>query len=265
MSVKLLLPCLLALACAACASSSDDPSGAAGPSLDGSASAGDLTAELRSDGPLTTGLATVRLALAAGGAPVTDATVTFMPWMTMSGGMKHSAPVLGPATLGEDGAFAAEVVFQMPTSDMGSWSATSTVTRPGQAPVELAFAPFTVTDAGRAKVLSYDDAASGTTRRFVVSLNLKGQPAVGLNPAVLTLHEMKEMGGFAEVAGATLSIDPQMPAMGHGSPGSVQPAATSLGRFDAQVSFSMPGAWDTTVTVREASVTLGSVAFSTTF
>ena len=47
---------------------------------------------------------------------------------------------------------------------------------------------------------------------------------IGLNPVVVTLHESTDMGmTFTPVNDAAIALDPQMPSMGHGSPGSVNP------------------------------------------
>ncbi|MEI7894579.1 MAG: FixH family protein [Myxococcales bacterium] len=228
------------------------------------ASAGDLTAELLADGPMQTGLTPVYVRVSSGGVTVTDATLTFMPMMSMSAGTKHSAPVIGPAALGADQLYALSVVFQMATSDMGTWSATVGVTRPGKTALELTFPALTVADSGRAKTFSYVDPA-GISTKYVASFNFKAAPKVGLNPAVLTLHRMQDMMTFIAVEDASLELDPQMPSMGHGSPGSVSPTATSLGRYEGQVSFSMPGSWETTVTVKQGAVVLGLPKFTTVF
>jgi hypothetical protein len=56
-----------------------------------------------------------------------------------------------------------------------------------------------------------------------------------------------------------------MPSMGHGSPGSVDPAHTALGRYAGQLSFSMPGDWETTLTVSRGGAVLGAPKFATRF
>jgi hypothetical protein len=253
------------LALAACSSSAETgaPADATKLSL-GKQTVGDVTVELLTDRAPSTGLTPIWCRLTAGGAPVTDATVSFLPIMTMSG-MTHSAPVLGAATRDASGDYATSVVFQMASSDMDVWSAKVSVTRPGQAAADATFSPLTVTDSGRAKTFAYTAPGSSMAMKYVASLNFAGAPKVGLNPAVVTLHRMKDMMSFEEVADATLTLDPQMPSMGHGSPGTVQPTKTTLGRYDAQVSFSMPGTWETKLTVASGGATIGTVTFTTTF
>lgn len=107
---------------------------------------------------------------------------------------------------------------------------------------------------------------SRPSRRVVRAISHRQSlPKIGLNPIVFTLHKMQDMMTFVPVDDATLVFDPEMPSMGHGSSGSVNPTATSLGRYEGQLSFSMAGTWDTTVTVSQAGVTLGTPMFTTTF
>lgn len=267
---SLVLATVLACASLALSACSSSGEGAVTPGNEtrlslGKQSVGDVTVELLSDAALSTGLTPIYVRLTAGGAPVTDATVAFMPMMAMGTGTSHSAPVLGAATRDASGDYATAVVFQMASSDMDTWSGKVTLARPGQAPIDATFPTLTVTDAGRAKTFAYAPPGSSMADKYVASLNFQGAPKVGLNPAVVTLHRMKDMTTFEEVGDATLGLDPQMPSMGHGSPGTVQPTKTTLGRYDAQVSFSMPGTWETTLTVARGGATIGTVTFATTF
>ncbi len=70
---------------------------------------------------------------------------------------------------------------------------------------------------------------------------------------------------FPPVTDAMVVLDPQMPSMGHGASGSVNPTPTTLGMYEGQVAFNMAGEWVTTVTFTEGGVTLGAPAFTTIF
>jgi predicted component of type VI protein secretion system len=266
MTNRTLIPLALGLALlAACASSSKDESPPAKTSL-ATATAGDLTVELLAGGPLETGLTPVWVSVrAAGGAPVTDATVTFVPVMSMTSGTVHSAPTLAPPAVGADGLYRCDVVFQMASGTMGSWSADVSITRGGAATVETTFTSLEVADSGRAKVFSFTDPVTSVVTKYVASFNLDAAAKVGLNPVTVTLHRMVDMMTFAAVDDAALAIDPQMPAMGHGAPGSVNPTLASAGVYDGQVAFSMAGTWATTLTVSRADVVVGAPVFTTTF
>ena len=131
---------------------------------------------------------------------------------------------------------------------------------------DASFSDLSVAESGRAKGFTYTDPATSVATRYVTSLNFTGSPQVGLNPIVFTVHSVQPgMLTFPPVDDATLVLDPQMPSMGHGSPGSVNPTATSLGRYEGKLSFSMAGPWETTVTVSQNDVTVGAPVFTTTF
>jgi hypothetical protein len=261
---RLALTLALAVAALGCASDKQDP--AAPKTSLATASAGNVTVELLTDTQLETGLTPIYLKVTtATGQVVTDAAVTFMPVMSMTGGTTHGAPMMGPPTLGADGLYRCDVVFQMATSAMGSWSATVGVTPAGSSAVEASFPSLTVVDSGRARTFSSTDPVTSAVTKYVASLAFEAAPRVGLNPVLLTLHRMQDMMTFVPVDDATFVLDPQMPSMGHGSPGSVNPTLASPGLYAGQLSFSMAGAWVTTVTVSRGGVTVGAPTFATTF
>lgn len=225
-----------------------------------------LSVKLLADGPLETGLNTVYIDVKdSAGRAVEGATVTFTPAMAMSSGKNHGAPVLGPATLEADGLYQTAVVFQMASGDMGRWSAKVSVERPGTAAEDFTFDELNVAESGLARVFSYAAPQDDTTRKYVASLSFKQAPKVGLNPIVATLHHMADMFRFEPIDDATLALDPQMPSMGHGSPGSVDPTRVAAGRYEGQLSFSMPGEWEVTVSVERAGVSIGAPTFKLTF
>jgi hypothetical protein len=243
----------------------DDP--AAALTLVATAPAGALTVDLLTRAPgLSTGMTPVYLRVTtAAGQTVTDADVTFVPEMAMSGGPTHSAPVIGAPAAGADGLYHVDVVFQMASSMMGSWSAVASVTPPAGATVDAAFPSLAVADSGRAKTFAHFDPVAVATTKYVASLNFGAAPRVGLNPVVATLHRMQDMMTFVPVEDAAMHLEPWMPSMGHGSPGSVDPAHGTLGRYAGELSFSMPGTWETTVTISRGGTTVGAPKFATTF
>ena len=255
----------LAISLTGCVSSTSGKAAAQKTSV-ATASAGALTVELLTDDRLETGLTPIYLKVTtASGAVVTDAIVTFTPMMSMTSGVSHTAPVLGPPTLGADGLYRCDVVFQMATGMMGSWSATVGVTRPGADAVEASFPSLTIADSGCARTFAYFDPVLTATTKYVSSLNFEAAPKVGLNPVVVTLHRMEDMMTFVPVDDATVALDPQMPSMGHGSPGSVDPSLASSGIYEGKLSFSMAGDWETTVTFRRSGVIIGTPKFTTSF
>jgi YtkA-like len=231
----------------------------------GQTTVGGLSVELFTDSQLQTGLSPLYLKLTdSGGHSITDATLTVTLQMTMSGGMQHGAPVLGDPSVDSSGLYHVDVVFQMASSATDIWAVSVDIARAGTAAVEAQFNALTVVDSGRALSFSYTP-LGGTQTDYVASFNLAGAAKVGLNPVVVTLHQTQDMMLFAPVDDATLVLDPEMPSMGHGAPGSVNPTLASSGYYSGQVAFSMAGTWETTVTVSEAGQTLGTPKFTTTF
>jgi hypothetical protein len=230
------------------------------------AQTGDLSVELLTATQLETGRTPVYVRVkTAAGQTVTDATVAVTPVMSMAGGASHGAPVIGPPALAPDGTYRCDVVFQMASGATGSWSARVSIARPGGAAVEATFPDLPVAETGRAKTFAYTDPSTSAVTRYVMSLGFEAAPVVGLNPVVVTLHRMQDMMTFVPVEGAALALDPQMPSMGHGSPGNVNPTARAAGVYAGKLSFSMPGEWETTITATVAGVTLGAPRFVTTF
>jgi hypothetical protein len=230
------------------------------------AAAGDLTVELLTDKALQTGLTPVYLRIAkASGQAVTDASVTFLPTMSMSGVVEHGAPLIGQPTIAPDGLYHGQVVFLMPSTSTGTWAATVDITQSGSTTAVVTFPTLNVSVGAGVGVFSRTDPISTVTTRYVASLNFVTSPAVGLNPIIVTLHQTPDMLTFLPVDDATVVLDPQMPVMGHGSPGSVNPTLLATGLYQGNLSFSMAGTWQTTVTISEGTTVLGAPIFETTF
>ena len=196
---------------------------------------------------------------------VRDAGVKVVPLMTMAD-KSHSAPVIESPEYMDGEYYGFAVVFSMPSGAMGTWSASVTVQRPTGDPVVAVFDNLTVADTGRARSFSYTEPGATMATKYLASLNFDEPPRVGLNPVTVTLHRMQDMMTFMPVTDAVISLDPQMPSMGHGSPGSVNPTHTTLGRYAGKLSFSMAGDWQTTLTIKKPTgETLGSMTIATTF
>ena len=230
------------------------------------ASVGELNIEMLTDTRLETGLTPVYVKLSdAKGRDVTDADVTVVPLMYMSDGKNHTAPLYGPPAVDENGYYRCDVVFQMPTSDTGYWDMKVVVEQPGADPVETTFQKVVVADSGRSVPFLYADPETKVETKYIVSLNFDAAQKVGLNPVLVTVNQKVDMWNFPPVDGLTITLDPQMPSMGHGSPGSVNPRWSSPGQYRGELSLSMAGPWETTVTLKKGDVTLGAPVFKFTF
>lgn len=227
------------------------------------AQAGDLRVELLTDSRLEVGMTPLYVKVTnASGAAVNDAAITMAPLMRMGDGKQHAAPTIVSSELWDGSLYGCAVVFSMPSSAMDSWDMKVTVQRPPAAAVDALFPNLTVADTGRAKSFVSTD---GAGQKYVLSLNFTSPPAVGVNPVVVTLHRMADMMNFVPVDDAAIALDPQMPSMGHGSSGSVNPTLTSLGRYSGKLSFNMPGDWETKITLTRGGQPLGSATVKTSF
>jgi hypothetical protein len=227
------------------------------------AQAGDLRVELLTDARLEVGMTPLYVKVTdPSGAAVGDAAITMAPLMRMGDGKQHAAPVIVAPELWDGSLYGCAVVFSMPSSAMDSWDMKVTVQRPGRAAADALFPNLTVADTGRAKSFVSTD---GAAAKYVVSLNFAAPPSVGANPVVVTVHRMVDMMTFVPVDDAAIALEPQMPSMGHGSSGSVNPTPTSLGRYSGKLSFNMPGEWQTKLSLTRAGQPLGSVTIATSF
>ena len=227
----------------------------------GTATVDTLSGELSSTAALSMGLSTVWVKLTDNGAPVTDAALMLMPVMTMPT-KSHACPVVGEVVHEGGGVYRGQLVFQMASSDQGTWTVGAKVMR-GGVEKKLSFDvvvadgalvhAFTVTDPNNTAMMT----------RYVMSVSFPDGTKVGLNKVLVTLHRMQDMMTFPAFDDATLEMVPEMPAHGHGSSNNVAPTLIAPGRYEGTVNFTMPGEWKTTFTVKAAGAVMTSKAFDT--
>lgn len=201
---------------------------------------GALTVEVWADEALHVGLNAVGFrVLGADGAPVDGLTLAQAPLMDM-GDMVHSCPYTQPVGAG-DGWYESGVVFIMG----GTWA--NTVTISGGATGEVAFAALDVGETGMQTTLM----AGGAM--WMVTFDIAGEPVVGDNPFVLTVHAMMDPLTFPPVPDLPITVEPFMPDMGHGSEGNIDPVYVGEGRYEGTAVFSMGGAWEVTFEIADGS------------
>jgi hypothetical protein len=172
---------------------------------------------------------------------ITDAHVTFIPMMDM-GMMQHSSPFEDPSTVVESGTntFKGAVVFIMP-STAGAWTLGVHIHNHANGQEGMASLPVTVTEPAEPKLISfvsdYDNAMLFVTRITPLS------PEVGINDIQFGIYKRESMMSFPGVEGYTLTMTPEMPSMGHGSPNNVNPISSGMGMYDGKVNFTMTGYW----------------------
>lgn len=231
----------------------DETAEPAGPVTVATGTDGELTVELQAKHGLLVGWNELRFVVTDGeGALVTGATLTQAPLMDMGDHM-HACPYTQPVEDG-DGVYVAELVPIMGSGMMGSWSNTVTVTL-GDATHTVVLEDLEVAESGLKKDLSVGDMP------WIVTLTPMADPEVGTIPFVLTVHSMADMMTFPPVDDLTLTVEPTMPSMGHGSNGNVDPVWVANGRYEGVMGFSMGGAWEVEIAVTRGEEALGSVVF----
>lgn len=188
---------------------------------------------------------------------VDDAHVELSPTMNM-GMMTHATPFENPAsTDAVDGLFPCAVVFIMP-GDMG-WELDVHVHNhhsgvEGEANFPLVVKTPTPTRTVTVTPLNGDE-------DLVISYVLPTEPIVGINDFELTLHYTESMMSFPARTDYTVSIEPEMPSMGHGSPNNVDPTHVADGHYEGQVNFSMTGLWRINLTIMDGTEVVDSTSY----
>jgi len=171
------------------------------------------------------------------------------------GSMMHSTPY--EYEMMEDESNGGSIImikatFIMPTVEMGVWMINAKSE-----------------SLGADLMIEFNVAASGDVKRFThnekpyfVTLRTLKSPEVGINDFNITVHTRQDMMTHPAVEDLTVSIEPIMPSMGHGSDGNVNPVHTNGGMYEGKVSFNMTGDWEITVTLTDDDEEIGSVVYS---
>lgn len=177
---------------------------------------------------------------------ITDAHVTFEPLMTMMT-MNHSCPFENPASENSvNSLFRGSVTFIMGSGDMGSWKLTVNVhnhlsEKEGSVELDVLVATPTIS-----RLKSF---VTEVGEKYFVAYSFPEKTKVGVNNISFMLYKKETMMFFPGVGDFTMSIEPEMPAMGHGSPNNVNPAHTVNGQYAGKVNFTMTGDWRLNLTL----------------
>lgn len=197
----------------------------------------------------------------ASGAYLTQADVMLHPMMDM-GGMMHSSPAEDPATSAVDNIFQGAVIFTMP-GVMG-WTIDVTVYDPVMDVMGTAALPVSVKSPPQARVRVVTPLDGSDP--LVITYVQPQKPKTGTNPFEITLHRKASMMDFPADDNLSVEIDPQMLAMGHGSPNNVDPTLTANGHYSGSVNFTMSGDWRIYLKVMDGTAVVDSTAwFDVTF
>lgn len=197
----------------------------------------------------------IQLKEVSSGALIEDADLKLIPMMHMVG-MKHSAPVEHPGTLAnEEGLFVGAVVFIMPSNPDEGWK------------LNVAVKMNDVVDTIRfniPKVKSLDEpkllrlVSPVDESKYFVSMLEPSSPAVGMNTIEFTVHTKQNMMMFPAAEDITISFEPEMPSMDHGSPNNEAPFHTGTGHYVGKVNFTMTGWWRINVQLSKGNDTIAN-------
>ena len=196
--------------------------------------------ELYATQSLTTGYNTLYIALldSVSKEAIENAEITLLPLMDM-GTMKHSSPVENPAQTAVNKLFGSGIVFTMASGSMGSWTVEVAVQHGGKK--GKATLPLTVTESAKSRIKSFVSKADNS--KYIVALVQPEAPKVGVNNFELAIYKAKSGMDFPADSSLAVTLTPEMPTMGHGSPNNVDPTHTSKGHYKGKVNFTMTGLW----------------------
>ena len=169
---------------------------------------------------------------------IENANIQLMPMMDM-GTMQHSSPYENPASdIAVNHLFPCSVIFIMP-STAGNWTVQIKVTRNDK--VGMLMIPVTVIEPVKSRMKSFTSFNDGA--KYFVSLIDPVSPKVGINDMEIAIHKKVSMMSFPADNSLTVTLTPEMPTMGHGSPNNVNPVHVGNGHYKGKVNFTMTGLW----------------------
>lgn len=102
-------------------------------------------------------------------------------------------------------------------------------------------------------------------QEYVLSMSDMKSFVVGLNSIDVTLHRLDSSGLFFQtVEDAEIHVVPDMPDMGHSSPGNIDPTLATRGHYTGKLNFTMSGAWRITTSVSRGGIEIGKVELMST-
>ncbi|MCF6237296.1 MAG: FixH family protein [Candidatus Marinimicrobia bacterium] len=249
-----------------CADTNNDEDQTENLVLVGSRSDNGLTVKMFTDDSLIVGLNKlyIRLIDESSGEMVTEAHITHVPIMRMAT-MQHSCPVTNAGVqANDDDLFESELVFSMASGMLGTWDDTVSVNNELAGTMhKVVFENLSVMETDMKKdLVTY--AADSNQVFYVITLNGLSDPQVGSNDFTLTVHQKTSMMSFPEAADMVITVDPQMPSMGHGSDGNIDPEYTENGKYEGIVTFSMTGYWTVDFSFAQNGEELGTVQYEFT-
>jgi hypothetical protein len=193
---------------------------------------------------LTTGYTKLYIALydSITGNRLNDAHIHLYPEMDM-GMMKHSAPYENPAsTDAVDDLFPCSVTFIM-SSMGGNWTLKLDVHNHASDKEGSITLPLTVAEPAMSRQKSFTAAHDGA-KYFISLVNpTTANSKVGINDMEMVIYKKASMMSWPADSSLSVTLTPEMPTMGHGSPNNVNPVHIGNGHYKGKVNFTMTGLW----------------------
>lgn len=202
-----------------------------------SASAGGFNVSLKAEESFFVGYNMITAEVFDASNQPVNAEVTVTPMMDMMT-MSHSSPLeyVNGQQLSAAGTIQFAAVFVMPSGEMGSWTLNVEVSGTTiEVPVEVAQPEYS-------RLTSFVDLVDGTSKYFVALVEPKG-PEVGENELEVVVYKKASMMDWPAVTDMTMTLEPWMVSMDHGSPNNVAPVHIGDGHYSGKVNFTMTGDW----------------------
>ncbi|HMW66435.1 MAG TPA: FixH family protein [Chitinophagaceae bacterium] len=174
------------------------------------------------------------------GQRVENAKLNLTPIMNM-GTMSHSAPFENPESENSiNHLFPCSVTFTMP-SGSGSWTLQIKVLNNTTDKEGLIMIPLTITEPVLSKQKSFTAQHNGS--KYFISLIEPSTPKIGINDFEIAIYKKTSMMSWPADSSLSVTITPEMPSMGHGSPNNINPVHVGKGHYKGKVNFTMTGLW----------------------
>lgn len=174
------------------------------------------------------------------GKRIEDAHIHLMPMMDM-GTMKHAAPFENPSSaIAEKGLYPCAVAFIM-SSMGGVWTVDISIHNHLNGKSGKLTIPVTVEEPVKTKIKSFTAKHDGG--KYFVALVEPSSPKIGMNDLEIAVYKKVSMMSFPADSSLSITVEPEMPTMGHGSPNNINPVHLSKGHYKGKVNFTMTGFW----------------------
>ena len=199
----------------------------------------------------------------ADGNQITQASVSILPRMHMTM-MTHAAPFENPENIvNENGYFEGAAVFIMPSNPDEGWDLRVAIDSDGIKDTTYLIIPEVI---GLDEAREFSVVSDTDGKTYFISLLEPSEPEVGLNDIEFTVHYRENMMSFPAAENLSITIEPEMPSMGHGSPNNVNPTHKGNGHYKGEVNFTMTGWWQVNIDVSKEGEPIGNdLSFDVTF